>query len=452
MKIEFLGANNTVTGSKHLLSVGGRKILIDCGLFQGLKVLRQRNWRPLPFDPATLDAVILTHAHVDHSGYLPLLVRQGFTGPIYCSTATRALCELLLPDAGHLQEEDAAFANKHRHSKHHPALPLYTEADARVVLRNLCPVAWEQAVSLASGVEFRLRKAGHILGASLAIIEGDGRRVVFTGDLGRYDDPTMPPPESVARCDYLVTESTYGDRLHPDEDPREVLREIILRALDRGGRLLVPAFAVGRSQQLLYLIWSLRESGDIPNVPVYLNSPMAIQATRIFCEFVQDQVLTAEQCQGMADMVHFVTTMEESKRINEEDFPAIIISASGMATGGRVLHHLKKLAPDAKNTILFVGFQAAGTRGEAMLAGVEEIKIHGNYAPIRAEVIGMESLSAHADRDEIIHWLRQFERPPRQTFVVHGEPLASEALRKTIQRELDWSVAVPDYLEERTLL
>jgi len=432
--------------------VGDKKILIDCGLFQGLKVLRQRNWRSLPFDPATLNAVILTHAHVDHSGHLPLLVRQGFNGPIYCSTATGALCELLLPDAGHLQEEDAAFANKHRYSKHHPALPLYTEADARTALRNLQPVEWGSSVPLARGVEFQLRRAGHILGASLVIIEGEGRRLVFTGDLGRYDDPTMRPPETVARCDYLVTESTYGDRLHPDEDPREVLREIVLRTLDRGGRLLVPAFAVGRSQQLLYLLWLLRESGAIPKVPVYLNSPMAIQATRIFCDFVQDQALTREECQGLANMVQFVTSMEESKRINEEKFPAIIISASGMATGGRVLHHLKKLAPDDRNTILFVGFQAPATRGEAMLSGVKEIKVHGAYVPIRAEVLGMDSLSAHADSDEIMRWLRQFEAPPRETFIVHGEPLASEGLRKRIQRELGWSASVPDFLEGESLL
>ncbi len=447
MQLQFLGANNTVTGSKHLVRCGEKQVLIDCGLYQGLKVLRLRNWKPLPFDPATLDAVILTHAHIDHTGYLPVLVRNGFKGPIYATHATKALCELLLPDAGYLQEEDAAFANKRKFSKHSPALPLYTEADGRKAAAKIEGVDWETPVQLTETMSFDFKKAGHILGASFISFRAEDNELIFSGDLGRYDDLTMSAPDKIGSADYVLVESTYGNRSHPREDPEEILKLLIQKVIGRGGRLLIPAFAVGRSQQLLYIIWKLKRSQSIPDVPVYLNSPMAIQATQIFCSYIADQSLTLEECQGIGEMTQFVSSADESRHLNETEHPAIIISASGMATGGRVLHHLKKLAPDSKNAILFAGFQAAGTRGEAMLNGAEEIKIHGRYVPIRAEVCGMESLSAHADVQGIMKWLNTMAREPKRVFVTHGEPLASEGLRKRIQDELDWNCEVPDYME-----
>lgn len=455
IKLKFLGAAGTVTGSKYALSIqdSGRQknFLVDCGLFQGLKNLRLKNWNPLTINPKTIDAVILTHAHIDHSGYLPLLVKNGFRGKIYATEATAALCKILLPDAGHLQEEDALYANKHKFSKHHPALPLYTEEDARASLDYFHTIPWRRQVTLSEHFSFSFHPAGHILGAAFVEIDSYGQRIVFSGDLGRMKNIIMPPPASPLKTDYLVVESTYGDRRHPQESPLESLKTLIQRTIKRGGIVLIPSFAVGRAQEIIYLISCLKKTKDIPDIPVYLNSPMAVEATKLFYDFVGEHSLTPEECMEMSQAVRYVSTVEESKALNRQQTPSIIISASGMATGGRVLHHLKTLAPDPKNLILFAGFQAAGTRGEAMIHGAESIKIHGEKIPLRAEIASLENLSAHADVDEIMTWLKTFSKPPQTTFITHGEPMASEALRKRIEEELNWPCVIPDYLEKVNL-
>ena len=451
MDISFLGATGTVTGSKYLVTSTSGRILVDCGLFQGYKQLRLRNWAPLPFDPRELDAVILTHAHIDHSGYLPLLVKNGFSGRVYCSHATRDLCAILLPDSGHLQEEDAAYANRRGFSKHKPARPLYTRRDAEDCLRQLAPVAFERDVKLDSGVVFRLSPAGHILGAAMVTMRDGGVAVLFSGDLGRPHDLLMPPPAPIRQSDYLVIESTYGDRRHDPVDPRDLLAQVLNRTFRRGGVVVVPAFAVGRAQALMYFIHLLKSARTIPDVPVFLNSPMAVDVTRVFRSHRGEHRLTPAQCDGMCGAAHYVNSVEESKRLNDRHGPMIIISASGMATGGRVLHHLKAFAPDARNTILFTGFQAGGTRGAAMLNGAEAVKIHGEYVPVRAEVMNIDNLSAHADYAETLDWLRHFESPPRQTFITHGEPAPADALRHRIEEELGWRARVPEHQERVTL-
>ncbi len=451
MELQFIGATGTVTGSKYLLTHKHKKYLVDCGLFQGLKVLRLRNWNPLPFDAKGIDHVLLTHAHIDHSGCLPLLVKNGFRGHIYSTQESKRLCEILLPDAGHLQEEDAGFANKHKFSKHHPALPLYTEEDARISLKYFKPLSWNQKNSLSDDLSFQFLRAGHILGASMIEISFGREKILFSGDLGRLRNLMMPPPVNPNSVDYLVVESTYGDRAHPQENPLQAMEALINRVVGRGGILLIPAFAVGRAQEILYLISLLKKNNKIPDVPVYLNSPMAIEATRVTEEFVKEFSISSEDIDGMKTVAHFVTSVEESKHLNSLNTPSIIISASGMLTGGRILHHLKAVAPDPKNMILLVGFQSAGTRGEALLNGADHVKVHGMQIPVHAEIQSIETLSAHADADEIMEWLRKFPKPPKRTFITHGEPLASEALRKRIKEELGWTVCVPDYLETATL-
>ena len=447
MRLTFLGATGTVTGSKYLLNAGGRKILIDCGLFQGFKQLRLRNRAPFFIDPGRIDAVILTHAHIDHSGYLPLLIKSGFAGKVYCTPGTRDLCAILLPDSGHLQEEEAEYANRRGYSKHHPAMPLYTKKDGEQALTRFAPVAFEQDITLGEGLSLRLSPAGHILGAALVTLKNHQHTLVFTGDLGRPRDPIMYPPAIVRRADYLILESTYGDRRHEPIDPQAALAEIINRTVQRRGVLLIPAFAVGRAQSLLYRIHLLKTSGAIGDIPVFLNSPMAADATRLLQHHCGDHRLTPEQCDAMGSVARVIANMEESVWLTRQPGPAIIISASGMATGGRVLHHLKALAPDGRNTILFVGFQAGGTRGAAMLAGADTVKIHGEYVPVRAEVAILNNLSAHADYAETLEWLKHFETPPRQTFIIHGEPPAADALRLRIEAQLHWRTYLPDYQE-----
>jgi metallo-beta-lactamase family protein len=447
MHIQFLGATGTVTGSKYLLTTASAAIFVDCGLFQGYKQLRLRNWAALPVRPADIDAVVLTHAHLDHSGYLPLLVKNGFRGRIYCSEATFDLCKIILPDSGHLQEEEANYANRHAFSKHEHAEPLYDEADALRALDHFTPVPFDTLFSPASGMTVQLHRAGHILGAAIVAVQADGTTITFSGDLGRPHDPLMVAPAWVERTDYLVVESTYGNRHHDPADPSVLLGQTIRDTAARGGVTIIPSFAIGRAQTLLYYIDQLKQSGQIPAVlPVYLNSPMAVNATAIYHKHRHEHRLDVRQCEAMCHAAKLVNSVEESIALNQRQMPMVIVAASGMATGGRVLHHLKAFAPDPRNTILFSGYQAGGTRGAAMVAGAESIKIHGEYVPLRAQVAQMDSLSAHADRPEILAWLAHLKAPPKMTFITHGEPDAADALRKGIEETLHWPCSVPDYL------
>ena len=450
-ELSFLGGTGTVTGSKYLLRSGTASVLVDCGLFQGLKTLRLRNWAPPPVAPKDVDAVVLTHAHLDHSGYLPRLMRQGFAGPVHASPGTRDLCAILLPDSGHLQEEEARYANKRSFSKHKPALPLYTEDDARESLKRFAPVPFRKETAVAREFRLTLQPAGHILGASIATLRVGGVKVVFSGDLGRMNDPIMRPPSRIEEADYLVVESTYGNRRHDEADAEETLGSHLNRALARGGVVIMPAFAVGRAQTLLYFISRLKERGAIPEVPVYLNSPMAINATRLYHEYMNEHRLTDEKCEAAHSVAQLVHTADESRALNGRGGPMVIVSASGMATGGRVVHHLKAFAPDARNMIVLPGFQAAGTRGAALAGGATELKIHGGYVPVRAEVVKMDSMSAHADYTEILEWLRGFKRPPKRTFITHGEPAAADELRRRIEETLGWTVSVPEYGDKAEL-
>jgi metallo-beta-lactamase family protein len=446
--LSFLGASGSVTGSKYLLESASRRVLLDCGLFQGLKQLRLRNWTQFPVSPSSIDSVVLTHAHLDHSGYLPLLVKNGFSGRVLCSSATQEYCGILLPDSGHLQEKDAEYANRHGFSKHKPALPLYTQKDAELALSQFQPREFEADHVLADGVRFRFHHAGHILGAAIVAFDWNGTRIVFSGDLGRYNDPVMLDPVPIREADYLLVESTYGNRRHDQRDPQSVLAEIVTRTVHRGGTVVIPAFAVGRAQSLLFHFERLKAAGELRDVPIFLDSPMAIDASEMLCRHLDDHRLSADQCRAACGVARYVRDVEGSKALTANPMPKVIISASGMATGGRVLHHLKRYAPDSKNTILFAGFQAAGTRGAAMTEGAEAVKIHGEYIPVRAEIANLSMLSAHADADEILRWLRGFQQPPRMTFVTHGEPTASDVLRHRIEEELGWPCRVPDYLEK----
>jgi metallo-beta-lactamase family protein len=455
MRVTFLGAAGTVTGSKYLLELGGRRLLIDCGLFQGLKRLRERNWQPLPLDPGALDAVLLTHAHIDHSGHLPVLVREGYQGSVYCTDATRRLVSLMLPDAARLQEEEAQFANRHAFSKHSPALPLYTEADARAALERLHPVALPSEIAACPGIRASFSCAGHLLGAASIRLEAAGESILFSGDLGRYHDPLMRAPSSPPAADWVVIESTYGNRLHAHVDPGAELAVPLNRALARGGVAIVPTFAIGRAQLLLHLIGQLRDQGTIPDVPVYLNSPMAQDATPLYQDYPAEHRLSTAALEVMSNVAHFVNSVEESKALNARVGPMIILSASGMASGGRVLHHLTAFAPDARNLILLTGYQAAGTRGAALLAGAENIKIHGEWVPVRAEVVQLHTTSSHADHRELTAWLAGAPHAPRRIFVTHGEPAAADALRQHLRRELDTDargidVTVPEQGEAAT--
>lgn len=451
MKLTFLGAAETVTGSKYLLEEDGKRILVDCGLFQGQKELRLLNWAELPFDPSKIDAVLLTHAHIDHSGYIPRLVKSGFSGPVYCSKATLDLCRILLPDSGFLQEEDAAAANNHGWTVHRPAMPLYTEAEAEACLEFFRPVPFGQPVHIGENFRFTLHRAGHILGASFIRVAWEESSVLFSGDIGRLHNPVMKPPATIQDADYIVVESTYGDRLHNTDDPTEDLHKIIHRTVARGGNLIIPAFAVGRAQALLYHLYVLKSERRIPDIPIYLDSPMAIRATDLLLEHMNDHRLSQEECDAVCSIAEYARTSEESRAINQNHHngvPKIIISASGMATGGRILHHLKHYLGDSRNTILLSGYQAAGTRGDRLARGETEIKIHGAMWAVKAEVAMLDSMSAHADYSELLSWLGHVHEAPRRVFVTHGEKNAAEAMKNHIKETYDWNVSVPTYLEE----
>lgn len=448
MHLTFCGAARGVTGSKYLLESGASRLLIDCGLFQGLKERRLRNWAPLPFASHSVNAVVLTHAHIDHTGYFPLLVKNGFVGKAFCSAGTSQLCKILLPDAGHLQEEEAAYANELGYSKHKPALPLYTEADAYRSLDRFASVPWGEKFEPVPPFLTSFSRAGHILGAACVKIRAEGKVIVFSGDLGRQDDLIMRPPEPIEHTDYLVIESTYGGKLHDKSNPLDHLAKVIRETVDRGGIILVPSFAVGRAQTLLYALYLLKKQKRIPDVPIYLNSPMAINVSKVFCDLHEDHKIPEAEFVEACAIAKYVQNSEESKGLNQRSSPMILIAASGMATGGRVLHHLKAFGPDPKSTILFAGYQAPGTRGAALVNGEKTVKIHGDAVPIHAEIANLESLSAHADQEGILKWLFQFKKPPRETFITHGEMAQSLALKKEIESQLGWKCRVPEY-EER---
>ena len=459
--LTFLGATGTVTGSKYLLEAGGERLMVDCGLFQGAKELRLRNWNPLPVPAASIQWLLLTHAHLDHVGYIPRLVKDGFRGQILASSATVDLAKIVLPDSGHLQEEDAAFANKKGFSKHAPALPLYTYEEAVKSLEYIRAVNALEPLEISPHFTVRGFFAGHILGARMIEVtvreNGTAKKLLFSGDLGRFPQLIIPEPVVPEDgFDYMLLESTYGDRLHPKGDIGARLGSIVEDTAGHGGTVLIPSFAVGRTQELLYLFREMIEAERMPSLPIHVDSPMAIDVTHLYEKHQEDHSLELETLEAQGDKpfsppnLHFDKTVDESKQLNDVRYPTVIISASGMATGGRVVHHLERCLPDHRNTVLFVGFQAAGTRGRAIQSGAEAVKMYGHEVRVRARLETIESLSAHADYGEILAWLPRFPKAPGKTFLVHGEPKASEALRQRIAGQLHWEVTVPTYLQQVT--
>jgi metallo-beta-lactamase family protein len=446
--LTFLGAARTVTGSKHLLEVDGQRILFDCGLFQGLKELRLRNWLPLSVPADTIDAVVLTHAHIDHVGWLPRLIAQGFRGGVHCTNGTADLCKLVLPDAAHIQEEDAKFANKRGYSKHTPALPLYTEEDAAEALSRLKPAAFNTKVSVSKEIEIEFINAGHLLGSSYVLAtrkDKSGGRILFGGDLGRYARPILPDPSPGVAADVLLIESTYGDRIHPEEDDGATLAKIITDTFARKGKVIIPAFAIGRVEELLYWLFKLEDENRLPKLPIYVDSPMAIKGIAYYSARTDE--LDKEILEMRRKLPRFtsINSAAESKALVSSDEPAVIIASSGMATGGRVVHHLFAALPDPRNTVLFVGFQAAGTRGRQLVDGAQHVKMFGQHVPVHARIEKIDGMSSHADAGEIIRWLRTFPRAPKTTYLVHGEIIAQEALKLRITKELGWNVEIPSH-------
>ncbi len=444
LSLRFFGAVETVTGSRFLLQAGGEQHLVDCGLFQGFKHLRLRNWAHPGFDAGALRSVVLTHAHLDHSGYLPVLCREGYGGWIHATPATRDLCRYLLPDSGFIQEKDAARANRYGYTKHQPARPLYTQAEAQACLHQFRTQPFDQRFDLSDRVSARFLRAGHIPGAASVLVESGPVRVLFSGDLGQNNSATMPPPDPPAAADYVVIESTYGDRQRSTADPEECLAEVIRDTVGRGGTVIVPAFAVGRTQLLLHHLCRLMQAGRIPRVPVFLDSPLGINATEVFADHPDDHRLSRAEAEAACALPRYVHDAEESRRLDHDPMPKIIIAGSGMATGGRVLHHLKVYLSDARHTVLFSGYQAGGTRGEKLINGAEQIRIHGEDWPVRARIENLDMLSSHADCDELMDWLGRLPRAPKQVFVVHGESAAATALAERIGEELRWPAVVPD--------
>jgi len=453
--LTFLGAARTVTGSKYLLEVNDRRVLVDCGLFQGLKELRERNWQPLPVPATSIHAVVLTHAHIDHSGFLPRLFAEGYRGRVFCTPGTADLCKIVLPDAGRIAEEDAREANRHGYSKHSPALPLFTEADAYHVLADLQPVGFERPVPVTEGVTVEFVNSGHLLGSAFATLGLDvdgGREIVFSGDVGRYDRPILPDPLPLDRADTLIVESTYGDRVHEPDNDGAALAQIVTDTIARGGKIIIPAFAIGRVEEVIYWLKKLEDAGRIPVVPVFLDSPMALEALKYYSERANE--LDPDIAPARGQVSAFVTkrfvivsTPRQSAELAGSRIPAIVVSSSGMATGGRVLGHLKAALPNPRNTVLFSGFQAAGTRGRKLLDGEREVKIHGEMVQVNAQIAQLHSMSAHADAGELMRWLGGFARPPRLTCVVHGEPETADTFAERIRQELRWTVVVPEYLQ-----
>src|SRR5829696_2439876 len=477
ISLTFLGAARTVTGSKYLVESNGVRVLVDAGLFQGLKELRLRNWAEFPVPASSIDAVVLTHAHLDHCGYLPRLVAQGFKGRIFCTQGTQDLCKIVLPDAGRIQEEDAEYANRHNFSKHKPALPLYREVDAFRALSQLQPVGYERPMPVAAGIEVEFANAGHLLGSSYVRMKIDGRTILFGGDLGRFGRPVLPDPTMAGAADYLLVESTYGDRVHEQDDQGAHLARIVSETAARGGKLIIPAFAIGRVEELLYWLKRLEAEKRIPVLPVYVDSPMAGAALARYTERVHEldpdmqpelrddkaphdgaapnpaaerrarAMQERDVCAFCTERFRVIGSAEESKQLTASPMPAIVISASGMAEGGRVLHHLKAALPNAQNTVLFAGYQGAGTRGRRLVDGEKTIKIHGAWVPVAARIERIDSMSAHADSNEIMRWLGGFTSPPKPTFIVHGEPTAQDALGARITNELGWTHHAPDHGE-----
>lgn len=441
--LSFLGAAGTVTGSKTLLTHGSHRVLIDAGLFQGFKNLRQLNWMPFPFDVKKLSAIILTHAHIDHSGALPLLVRQGYRGPIFTSDATVDVASVLLIDSAKLQEEEADYANRHQTSKHHPAKPLYSLKDVEMTLGQFEAMPFGQWQEVLPGLPVQLQYASHILGAASVRTKLDDTEVVFSGDLGRDEAPILGAPDPLGDADYVVMESTYGNREHPTQDPKQTLAAIVRETVERGGAVLIPAFAVGRSQVLLHVIHTLMQNGDIPKVPVFLDSPMAVNVTELYQRHHADHQLSAKSIKEIFHVARMVQSVDESKALNQLKYPRIIISASGMATGGRVLHHLRTLVGDHRNSVVFAGFQAAGTRGARLVAGESSVRIFGQDYSVAAAIHSVEGFSAHADANQLMQWLGTATRKPKRVFLNHGEPEAADTLRQRIERELGIDCAVP---------
>ena len=449
--LTFFGATDTVTGSRYLVEHQGQRILVDCGLFQGYKILRERNRRPFPIPPESIDAVVLTHAHLDHTGYLPALVRDGFRGPVHSTHGTAELCTLLLPDSGHLQEEEAETAARRKSSRHDVPRPLYTAEDAVRSLERFSTHAFKEPVEVGAGVTVTFRPAGHILGAAQVHLEAGRHSVHFTGDLGRDDDPLMYPPAPLQGCHVLVTESTYGDRAHPEEDATEELGQIVKRVARRGGVVLIASFAVGRAETIMLHLSRLARARRIPDIPVYLNSPMAVDATELYQRHREEHRISDAEFREMYRLPAMVRTIDDSKLLNLRGGPMVIISASGMLTGGRVLHHLEAYADDPRNCIVLSGYQAGGTRGAALQGGASTLRIYGRDVPVRAEVASLENLSAHADADAILRWMATAPAPPLMTYVTHGELGASDTLRRRIRHELGWRARVPEYLERVSL-
>lgn len=446
--LTFLGAADTVTGSRYLVSAPSSRILVDCGLFQGFKVLRERNRAPFPVPPDSIDAVVLTHAHLDHSGYLPALVRDGFGGRIYTSAGTASLSRIMLMDSAHLLEEEARHAAKHKWSRHEHPRPLYTTQDAERAVERFVIVPEGEETSVSGAIGVVLHPAGHILGAMSAYVDVDGRRLCFTGDLGRTDDPLMRPPHPFEGADVLVTESTYGDRAHSTVDPESSLGDIVRRTVRRNGVVLIPAFAVGRTETVLLHLSRLRDRGEIPDVPIYVNSPMAISVAEVYRRHPEEHRLSREEVDRLYGLATPIHSVDDSKLLNLRGGPMIIISASGMLAGGRILHHLQAYAPDERNAIVLTGYQAGGTRGARLLSGARTLRVFGREIAVEAEVVAIDSMSAHADADGVLRWMRGASHAPGAVYVTHGEPAASDALRLRIEHELGWPARVPDHGEE----